>query len=162
MESVIIAIGSNKGDRYKRIQAAGQFLAQLSKQGIAKSSIYLTEPVGPSTRYFLNAAVEISTDLAPEELIGLLKKYENEHGRHSNHSRWSARTIDLDVIAFGDLVIRMDSLIIPHADYNKRVFVLMPLRDLHPDWKDPETHIGIKQMFDEADDLQVKKTDLGW
>lgn len=162
MDSVIIAVGSNKGNRQKHLREAAELLSTVSNGSVVKSSIYLTEPVGPSKRYFANAVAELSTDVSPEDLVAQFKKYEADHGRASSHSRWGPRTIDLDIIAYGDLVIESDSLIIPHVDYCKRLFVLMPLHELKPHWKDPKTNIGIQQMFKEADELQIRKTHLAW
>ncbi|HLR77077.1 MAG TPA: 2-amino-4-hydroxy-6-hydroxymethyldihydropteridine diphosphokinase [Balneolaceae bacterium] len=159
---VTIALGSNKGNRHKHLKEAGRFLSKLSKEKVEKSAVYLTEPVGHSTRYFLNATADIVVDLSPEDLIIQFKQYEKEHGRVLSHSRWGPRTIDLDIISFGDLVINTDSLVIPHVEYNKRLFVLMPLLDLHPDWKDPKTNKSIQQMIEEAESLQIKKTHLDW
>src|SRR5699024_1678532 len=116
------------------------------------------EPVGPSSRYFLNTIADISTNISPEELIARFKQYEATHGRVASHSRWGPRTIDLDVIAYGNLVINTDSLIIPHVEYEKRLFVLKPLLDLYPDWKDPKTGQSIQQMMEAAGNLQMKKT----
>ncbi len=162
MEPVIIAIGSNEGNRHNYIQSAAKFLSTLSGKPPRTSSIYLTEPVGPSTRYFLNAAVEIHTRLSPEKLVSQLKGYEKEHGRSPDHPKWSARTIDLDIIAFGSLVIQEDNLIIPHPDYAQRLFVLEPLHDIHSDWKDPKTNIAIGKMLEAAPEIQFRKTNLAW
>lgn len=162
MTPVIIAVGSNVGDRHPHLQAAGRFLSSLSAGRFKPSPIYLTEPVGPATRYFLNAVAEITTDLPPEKLIARLKQYESEHGRAPDHSKWYPRTVDLDIVAFGELVINDDSLIIPHSEYTKRLFVLKPLFDIHPDWKDPRTEQNIRQLMAEAESMQVRKTDLNW
>lgn len=162
MESSIIAVGSNIGDRHEHLQAAGHFLSALSQQPVKASAIYLTEPIGPATRYFLNAAVKIHTHLAPARLIARLKRYENENGRPAKHARWSARTIDLDIISYGHLVIHKDSLIIPHPKYAERLFVLKPLHDINADWKDPETDMPIKTMINQAANMQIKKTELAW
>ncbi|MBN2732720.1 MAG: 2-amino-4-hydroxy-6-hydroxymethyldihydropteridine diphosphokinase [Balneolaceae bacterium] len=162
MDSVVIAIGSNVGNRHQHLRDAHQFLNKISEKEILVSPIYLTEPVGPSRRYFLNAVITISTSLTPQTLLPKLKQFEQDHGRQPDLPRWSARTIDLDIISFGDLVIQNDSLIIPHPEYEKRLFVLEPLRDIHPNWNDPKTGTNIDTLIDNAPGLQMKKTTLDW
>ena len=162
MDTVVIALGSNIGNRHQHLKDAHQFLSQLSVKPTLSSPIYITEPVGPSIRYFLNAVIEIVTDLTPEKLLIKLKSFEQNHGRAADHPRWSARTIDLDIISFGHLLIQNDSLIIPHPEYGNRLFVLDPLRDIHPNWHDPKTKASISDMIKKAPALQLKKTTLSW
>ncbi|MDR8392870.1 2-amino-4-hydroxy-6-hydroxymethyldihydropteridine diphosphokinase [Aliifodinibius sp. S!AR15-10] len=162
MATAIIGVGSNVGDRLRHLSKAKSFLAELSKSTITFSSIYICEPVGPSERNFFNAVITLQTDLAPSPFIRRLKEYEAEHGRPADHPRWSPRTIDLDIIAYDDLVIQKDNLIIPHPEYRRRLFVLLPLRELNPGWVDPETRQPVDDLVRQAPSLIIHKTKLSW
>ena len=162
MATAYVGIGSNVGNRHTHLCRARTFLAGLSTNPISVSSIYLCEPVGPSERNFFNAVVKLQTDRKPADVIRVLKKYETEHGRPENHPRWAPRTIDLDIIAYDDLVIHRDNLIIPHPEYRKRLFVLLPLREIEPGWTDPETGQTVDELVETAPPLIIHQTKLAW
>ncbi|PAU94094.1 2-amino-4-hydroxy-6-hydroxymethyldihydropteridine diphosphokinase [Aliifodinibius salipaludis] len=162
MATVVVALGSNVGNRHQHLMDAAEFLEELSVQPLRKSSIFITAPVGPSTRDFYNAVVVMTTNKNPKPLIKNFKDFEQQHGRSANQPKWSARTIDLDIISYGDLVIQTYNLIIPHPEYRKRLFVLTPLAEVIPDWNDPQTGTSITELTSEAPELRLEKTDLRW
>jgi len=144
MAPVIIALGSNLDEPHQQLKSAKEFLTTLSISDINSSSIYRSEPVGPSEQDFLNAVIKIETDLNPSDLFKELK------------------TIDLDIIAYDDLVLETDTLIIPHAEYKNRLFVLLPLKEVFPDWKDIENAQPIEDMIANAPQIRIQKTKLAW
>jgi 2-amino-4-hydroxy-6-hydroxymethyldihydropteridine diphosphokinase len=159
---VIIALGSNLNDPHKQLYKALKFLGNLSDDKVMKSAIYRSEPVGPSENDFLNAVVAIETELKPDKLFERLKEQEKKQGRPSRYPKWTARTLDLDIIAFDDLVIETDTLIIPHQEYKSRLFVLLPLKDVKPDWRDPVSAQHVDELIKQAPKLDIVKTTLNW
>lgn len=162
MEQVIVAVGSNLGDRHNMLRQAGSFLDEISGAPVRKSSIWESEPIGPSEFPFLNAVAEIGFSGEPHELLHQLKMFERESGRKNQHVRWGPRLLDLDIIAFGGLVIQTETLIIPHPEYTNRLFVLLPLRDVDPKWADPVSDTPIDSLIEKSDEMQIQKTNLTW
>ena len=163
MATVVIALGSNLGDPHSELVKAKKALSSFSTSGsISSSSIYQSEPVGPSETDFLNAVVSFETDLEPQSLFEKLKDQEKKQGRPSRYPKWVARTIDLDIIAYDNLVLQTDSLIIPHSEYTKRLFVLLPLKDVFPEWVDPVTSRDINDLIKKAPEIRITKSKLNW
>jgi len=162
MAQVVIALGSNLNDPHHQLRKAAKFLELISDKDIRTSSIYSSEPVGPSENDFLNAVIQIHTKLRPAELFEQLKAQEKEQGRPSRYPKWTARTIDLDIIAWDDLVVETDTLIIPHQEYTRRLFVLLPLKELFPEWKDPVSAQHVDKLIDQAPQIEIVKTTLNW
>lgn len=162
MEPVIIAAGSNLGDRHKYLQEAGRYLEQLSKGEVLKSSIWESEPVGPAKFTFYNSAAQIETNLSPGELLKSLKSFEQQLGREKNSRRWGPRILDLDIITYGSLVIHEENLIIPHPEYSRRLFVLLPMNEIAKGWADPVTGKTPGEYISSAPGMQIDRTKLTW
>ena len=138
-ESVVIALGSNIGDRLHNLRRAIDELGRVIS--IARiSSVYETEPVDapPGSPRFLNMVVAGHTGLSPEELLAQLLGIERRLGR-VRRGRNAPRTIDLDLILHGANVRRTRALTLPHPRYLERDFVMRPLRELRLGWRDPVT-----------------------
>lgn len=126
-----IGIGSNLGDRKKIIESAIEMLKETQDIKVDKvSPLYETEPVGgPPQGKFLNGVVRVETGLSPKELLNSLKRIEDTLGRIREVNN-GPRTIDLDILTYGDMHIEEEGLIIPHPRMNERDFVKRPLNDI--------------------------------
>lgn len=130
--TVYVALGSNLGDREKNIENALDEIGRLEGTRIIKcSSIYETEPVGYVDQgRFLNAAAMVMTMLSPLELLVKFQEIEKELGR-TRDIHWGPRTIDIDILLYGDLKMDLPELIIPHPRMDQRGFVLIPLEEIY-------------------------------
>lgn len=162
METVVIAAGSNLGNRLKNLQNAARFLEQISKSPVQKASIWESEPVGGAQFTFYNSVAKISTPHSPDNLLQMLKEFEQLCGREKNPERWGPRILDLDIIRYGDLVIENENLIIPHPEYNRRLFVLLPMNEIDGSWVDITTRKSMSTMLGEAPEIKIKKTKFDW
>lgn len=127
-----LGLGSNIGDRRAHLQAAVDALPAHGVTVVRSSSTYDTEPVGLilDQPEFLNACIEIETDLDPAELLAACKQVEAEVGRAAGGPRHGPRVIDVDVLLLGDLQYESDRLTLPHEQVTSRRFVLVPLLEL--------------------------------
>lgn len=128
---VILSIGSNIGDRKENIEEAVRRINGLDGTKVLKvSGMYETEPVGYEDQpYFLNICVLVNTEQSPMELLDSIHEIENSLKR-KRVIRWGPRTIDIDIITYGDLNIDTEDLQIPHPRYRQRAFVLKPMADI--------------------------------
>jgi 2-amino-4-hydroxy-6-hydroxymethyldihydropteridine diphosphokinase len=135
-----LGLGSNVGDREENLRAAIRMLAERGVEVDAVSSAYETEPVGEVLDQpdFLNAAIRVRTELAPEELLDVCKAIEAERGRSLDAPRHSPRSLDVDLLLLGDLELSTDRLTLPHPEVTSRRFVLAPLLELDPDLALPD------------------------
>ena len=117
------------------MNAALAALAEIpDSQIVAVSPFYRTPPLGPQDQPdYLNAAVALDTDLAPETLLDHTQRIELQQGRERKAHRWGPRTLDLDIMLFGDRQIATPRLTVPHYDMKNRAFMLLPLVHIAPD-----------------------------
>lgn len=151
MEKVLIGFGSNEGEPLKTCLDAVERLKVLHPQfrvaGV--SPLYRTKPVGPvDQEWFVNGVILGETSLGPDELFSLLQGVERDFGRVRT-VRWGPRTLDLDILAHGNRVLRRPNLTIPHPRLHERLFVLAPLTDIDPLWIHPVLKRSAAEMLAE-------------
>ncbi|MEM1441633.1 MAG: 2-amino-4-hydroxy-6-hydroxymethyldihydropteridine diphosphokinase [Verrucomicrobiota bacterium] len=154
MELVALSLGSNLGDRLENLRNAIQLLDKAIAPGSLRCSpIYETEPVGcpEGSPSFLNAVIEFSTHLQPEELLEATQSIERKLGRPDERALNAPRPVDLDIILYGSLSVDTSRLTIPHPRMKERAFVLCPLADLRPEFLEDATR---------SDRTGIEKTEL--
>ncbi len=133
-----LGVGSNIGDRLGYLQAGAAALGQLAETAVlAKSSIYETEPVGGVEQGpFLNGVIKIETSLSPEQLLEAVQQIEKANGRE-RFIHWGPRTLDIDILAYGQQIVEKSYLRIPHPYLQERAFVLVPWAEIDSSWQIP-------------------------
>jgi len=129
-----IGLGSNLGNPQIQVVSAQQELAKLPQtQLIAASSLYKSPPMGPQDQPdYINAVVGLETNLSPNDLLDHLQKIEQQHGRVKQR-HWGERTLDLDILLYGQQQIEEEHLQVPHKGIAERAFVLYPLAEIAPE-----------------------------
>jgi 2-amino-4-hydroxy-6-hydroxymethyldihydropteridine diphosphokinase len=148
MSPAFIGLGSNAGDRVQHVTEALRALGRVPQSNLARvSSLYDTDPVGdPRLPRVLNAVARLDTDLPPEALHRETARIEAEGGRGPT-DRAGQRTIDLDLLYHGEQVLRRPGLEIPHPWIAERLFVLIPMLEIAPDWVDPALGIRLADLY---------------
>ncbi len=141
-----IALGSNLGDSLATLDAALVALDQLPGiQVVKRSQWYVTAAVGPPQPDYLNGCAILSVTFTPQELLTQLLAIEDKFGR-VRKERWGARTLDLDLLLYGDRIINTPALQVPHPRMCERAFVLVPLAEIAPDWIEPISQLAIADL----------------
>lgn len=140
MTKVFIALGSNLNQPLAQVEAALDAIRQIpNTQLINCSRFYRTKPLGPQDQPdYLNAVVELETSLEPEQLLDATQAIEQNQGRVRKDERWGPRTLDLDILLFGNQMINTERLTVPHYDMHNRAFMLYPLAEIAPDLVFPD------------------------
>jgi 2-amino-4-hydroxy-6-hydroxymethyldihydropteridine diphosphokinase len=154
-----IGLGSNLGDREANLGLALEWLAKLPSVRVeATSPVYESAAVGPGDQGpYLNAAVELSCEQAPEALLEALLAIESQAGRDRSAEveRWAARTLDLDLLFYADECIDRPGLSVPHPRLHERRFVLEPLCDLAPRLVHPREGVTISELAHKLRDVST-------
>lgn len=134
MERIYIGLGSNLSEPQKQLREALQALDNIPKtRFVAVSSLYSSDPLGPQDQpRYVNAVAALDTTLPPLELLDALQAIELAQGRERKAERWGPRSLDLDILLFGDRLIDEPRLQVPHYHLHARAFVLYPLAELAP------------------------------
>jgi 2-amino-4-hydroxy-6-hydroxymethyldihydropteridine diphosphokinase len=140
MSICYIALGSNLNDPLAQANQAIIALKKLPDTVVSDiSPFYRSKPLGPQDQNdYLNAVIKLTTSLTPIALLDELQSIEKSQGRVRKDNRWGARTLDLDILLYDDLVINSERLTIPHYHMKNREFVLYPLFDISPDLTLPD------------------------
>lgn len=128
-----VGVGSNLGDRWARLAGAARSLRGSGAVTIVRASrVWDSAPMGPPQPRYLNAVLELETRLPPGPLLEVLRAAEREAHRRRDGARWTARTLDLDLLLYEDRIVRRPGLWVPHPGIAERAFVLAPLAELAP------------------------------
>ena len=157
-----IALGSNlENPGYQLQRAVDNIDSEKNINLLCCSKLYQSDPVGPAGQPdYCNAVVSIETRLAPELLLDTLQAIEDKHGR-VRAVKWGARTLDLDIILYGDHIINTPRLTIPHQQMHVRSFVLYPLHDLAPELMVPE-YGAVSGLLNNVDANGVQQIAESW
>lgn len=159
MAIVYLSLGSNLGDRVGYLQQATSLLSAVSDiKIVATSSFYESEPWQMnSENWFVNAIVQISTSLTPDELLKECQRIEAQLGRKRdlNSKNYIDRTIDIDILFYDDKIINTTNLTIPHRFFHKRAFLMVPMLEIAQDFVHPLFQKTIETLYDELENPEM-------
>jgi 2-amino-4-hydroxy-6-hydroxymethyldihydropteridine diphosphokinase len=152
MDSIVISLGSNIGDRHAHLDEACRLLEDQKVNILNKSSIYESEPVGFTGQdEFLNQILLVDTELNPKQLLDMCLHVEQKMGRIRTVKN-GPRNIDIDLLFYRDEVMSEDTLLLPHPRVAERRFILMPLVELLPKAFHPVLDVSVQELFDTCED----------
>ncbi len=154
MAIAYLSLGSNLGDRLGYVQQAASIIGMTKNiQIVTSSSFYETEPWQMnSENWFVNAIIEISTSLTPEELLIVIQRIESQLGRERTEKReYTDRTIDIDILFYDNRLINTEKIVIPHRFFHKRACMLVPMLEIAQDFVHPLFKKTVSELYDELE-----------
>lgn len=146
-----ILFGSNQGEKKKLLEEACDLINKRCGMVVERSSAYITEPWGfEAEEWFLNELLVVETELEPDDLMNKLLEIEAELGRvrHPEITGYCSRTVDLDILYYGDKIINTEKVTVPHPRLHLRKFALMPLCEIIPDFLHPIFNLSQTQLLE--------------
>jgi 2-amino-4-hydroxy-6-hydroxymethyldihydropteridine diphosphokinase len=159
-----LGIGSNLGDPVRNCREALREISSLKNVHVLRrSSLYRTEPVGDGLQdWFVNGVVEVRTTFSAPQLLKALQWVEKALGRE-RRVRWGPRTIDIDILLYGQQIIKTEGLVVPHPELHRRRFVLVPINEIAPYVIHTLYGVSMKGLLDRLeDDHVVERLDAHW
>ncbi len=158
-ELVYIGLGANLGDPVVTLRHTIEVLRVISEAPIDVSSLWRSEPIALNEQGsdFINAMVRITTSREPDEILQCLQQLEIDQGRAADHGTSLSRTLDLDIIAFGERIVDDRDLTIPHPCAWKRLFVLLPLSEIDGSFQFPDRQQSLANLIDAAPSMEIER-----
>lgn len=153
MSEVYLLIGGNRGNRIEYLRTAVNKIKEDIGNVILSSSVYETEPYGFEDKcLFLNQCLRIKTSLLPLDVLGKSKQIENSLGRKRTSVKYESRTIDIDILFYEHSIIHETGLVIPHPEFHKRNFALIPMSEIDPGFVHPVFGKTVRKLLKESPD----------
>jgi 2-amino-4-hydroxy-6-hydroxymethyldihydropteridine diphosphokinase len=151
-----IGVGANLGDRWAWLVLAARALRATPGVAVVRGSrVWDSAPLGPPQPRYLNAVLELETTLPPRALLAALQAVERQ-ARRRRDVRWGARTLDLDLLLYGDAVVSERGLVVPHPELGARRFALQPLAELSPRARVPGTARTVAELLEAAPEWELR------
>ena len=155
MEHIFLLTGSNIGKTEKHLLLAKKIIAERIGSVVHQSSVYKTEPWGNKEQQdFLNQVLEVQTTLLPEDVLKQVLSIEQEMGRN-RLQKWGPRIIDIDILFYGDVIIKTEHLTVPHPLLHERKFTLLPLTEIAPGFIHPVMLKTVNELLIECADTSL-------
>jgi 2-amino-4-hydroxy-6-hydroxymethyldihydropteridine diphosphokinase len=156
-----VGVGSNLGDRWAHLALAARSLRAAPGVKLLRASrVWDSAPMGPPQGRYLNAVLELETDMGAAPLLALLRRVERAAGRTRSGTQWEARTLDLDLLLHGEEVIHGPSLTVPHPGIVSRRFVLAPLAELCPECIVPGSGLSVAALLEAVPPADLRPVGL--